>query len=109
MNDFLQIESYKPTSHKYQLLPFRFTELNDQSYVVTNLAGEFVVLPKKLIPRLINHELSNDDSFYVNLRARHFLVDQSTTIARDLLAIKLRSRYDRLADFTSLHMFVVTL
>jgi uncharacterized protein len=109
MSDFQQIESYKPRSHKYQLLPFRFTELDDQSYVVTNLAGEFVVLPKDIIPRLINHDLPDDNSFYVDLRARHFLVDQSTAIARDLLAIKVRTRYDRLADFTSLHMFVVTL
>ena len=109
MSEFQQIESYHPSSHKYQLLPFRFTELNDVSFVVTNLAGEFVVLPKELIPRLINHELSDDNSFYIELRARHFLVDESTTIARDLLAIKLRSRYERLADFTGLHMFVVTL
>ena len=109
MSEFRQIESYKPTSHQYQLLPFRFTELNDQSYVVTNVAGEFIVLPKEIIPKLINHELSDDSSFYVDLRAKHFLVDQSTAIARDLLAIKLRSRYERLADFTSLHMFVVTL
>ena len=78
MSEFHQIESYKPSSHKYQLLPFRFTELDDQSSVVTNLAGEFPVLPKDLIPRLINHELSDDNSFYVELRARHFLVDQST-------------------------------
>src|SRR5450759_2084666 len=109
MSEFRQIESYKPTSHQYQLLPFRFTELNNQSYVVTNLAGEFIVLPKDIIPRLINHDLSDDNSFYVELRARHFLVDQSTDLARDLLAIKVRSRYERLADFTSLHMFVVSL
>jgi uncharacterized protein len=109
MSEFHQIESYKPISPEYQLLPFRFTNLNDQSYVVTNLAGEFVVLPKELISKLINHELSSDNSFYTELRARHFLVDQSKTIAHDLLAIKLRSRYERLADFTGLHMFVVTL
>jgi uncharacterized protein len=109
MSEFHQIESFKPASHQYQLLPFRFTELNDQSYVVTNLGGEFIVLPKEILPSLINHTLPDDSPVYVDLRARHFLVDQSTTIARDLLAIKLRSRYERLADFTGLHMFVVTL
>jgi His-Xaa-Ser system radical SAM maturase HxsB len=109
MSNFQQIQAYKPKSSKYDLLPFRFTALNDQSYVVTNIAGEFVVVPKEVVPRLINHELTDDDPVYVELRSRHFLADQSTAIATDLLAIKLRSRYDRLADFSSLHMFVVTL
>jgi uncharacterized protein len=109
MNRFHGIDSYNPTTHKYQLLPFRFTELDDQSYVATNLAGEFVVLPREVVSRLINHELSDDNPAYVELRARHFLIDNSTTIARDLLAIKLRSRYERLADFTGLHIFVVSL
>lgn len=109
MSEFHQIESYKPKSHQYQLLPFRFTELNENSFVASNLAGEFLVLPKDLVPNLIRHELSPDSPFYVDLRAKHFLVDGSTTIAKDLLAIKLRSRYERLADFTGLHMFVVSL
>src|SRR3989442_5347793 len=49
------------------------------------------------------------DPAYVELRSRQFLVDGSTSIAKDLLAIKVRSRYARLADFTSLQIFVVTL
>src|SRR5690348_16319830 len=109
MSDFQQIQAYTPKSPRYDLLPFRFTALNDQSFVVTNIAGEFLVIPNEIVPRLINHELMDGDPFYAELRSRHFLVDQSTAIAPDLLAIKLRSRYDRLADFTSLHMFVVTL
>src|SRR2546423_1601340 len=109
MNRFQQIEAYKPKSHQYQLLPFRFTELNGDSFVATNLAGEFVVLPRDVIHKFINHELPSTDPSYVELRARSFLTDDSTSIARDLLAIKIRSRYERLADFTSLHMFVVSL
>jgi len=109
MNEFHQIASYKPRSSDYQLLPFRFTELNDDSYVVTNLAGEYLVLPKHVVPKLITHQLSAGEPAYTELRARHFLTDQATTTASDLLAIKTRTRYERLANFTSLHMFVVTL
>jgi len=109
MSEFHQIASYKPRSPNYRLLPFRFTELNDHDYVATNLAGEYLVLGKDVVPKLINHQLSTDDPVYTELRARHFLTDDTTAIASDLLAIKVRTRYARLANFTSLHMFVVTL
>src|SRR5580692_11631348 len=109
MSEFHSIESYRPRSSQYQLLPFRFTELDDKRFVATNLAGEFLVLPKEVVPQVIRHELPTNDPWYVELRARHFLTDDSTSIARDLLAIKLRTRYERLAEFTSLHIFVVTL
>src|ERR1700674_1595549 len=103
MSEFHQITLYKPQSPNYRLLPFRFTALNDDDYVVTNLAGEYLVLARDVVPKLINHQLSTDDPVYVELRARHFLTDQATAIASDLLAIKVRTRYERLADFTSLH------
>ena len=69
MNEFHQSASYKPRSSDYQLLPFRFTELNDDSYVLTNLAGEYLVLGRYVVPKLINHQLSTDDPAYVQLRA----------------------------------------
>jgi His-Xaa-Ser system radical SAM maturase HxsB len=109
MTEFHQIASYRPQSPNYRLLPFRFTELNDHEYVLTNIAGEYLVLSKDVVPKLISHELLTDAPSYIELRARHFLTDDATAIAPDLLAIKLRTRYERLADFTSLHMFVVTL
>src|SRR5579871_6693835 len=100
MSRFHQIETYRSSSRKYQLLPFRFTALDHQRYAATNLAGEFIVLSREVISALISHELSDTDPNYVELRARHFLVDDATGIAPDLLAIKVRSRYERLADFT---------
>src|SRR5437870_6858575 len=99
MSKFLQIDSYKTRSTEYQLLPFRFTELDRGKYVLTNIAGEFVTVSKEILPKLINHELQEDDPAYLNLRAKQFLVDRNTSIAKDLLAIKVRSRYARLADF----------
>jgi His-Xaa-Ser system radical SAM maturase HxsB len=45
----------------------------------------------------------------VSLRARHFLREPADTVPIDLLALKVRTRYARLAQFTSLHIFVVTL
>ena len=109
MSKFLPLDAYKPVSTEYRLLPFRFTELNDDRYVLSNIAGEFITLPKEILPTLINHQLRTDEPAYIELRSKHFLTDNSTSIANDLLAIKVRSRYARLSDFTSLHIFVVTL
>src|SRR5439155_17447178 len=48
--------AYKPASTEYHLLPFRFTELNDDHYVLSNIAGEFITLPREILPTLINHQ-----------------------------------------------------
>jgi len=37
---------YSQENNSYQLLPFRFTKLDEDRYVLTNLVGEFIVLIK---------------------------------------------------------------
>ena len=93
----------------YSLLPLRFISLDADSYVLTNLAGEYLVAPREKIEALIHHQLSQEDPLYIDLRSRHFLSDEHSSVAPELLAMKLRTRYERLAQFTSLHIFVVTL
>jgi len=109
MSKFQPIEFYKNKSHSYELLPLRFEALDDENYVVTNMAGEYLTLPRDKLSKLVKHELTASDPDYVNLRARHFLVDDKTSIAKDLLAIKLRTKYSNLSEFTGLHIFVVSL
>jgi His-Xaa-Ser system radical SAM maturase HxsB len=46
---------------------------------------------------------------YYALKASNFLEDNDSDIAPDLLTLKVRSKRERIARFTSLHMFVVTL
>jgi uncharacterized protein len=110
MSRFHPIEFYQRPTTTYQLLPFRFTPLNERGeYVVTNLAGEHLVLAGDQLRALVRHELPHTSADYQDLRARHFLYDDSSKSAPDLLALKIRSRYRRLAEFTGLHIFVVTL
>jgi His-Xaa-Ser system radical SAM maturase HxsB len=109
MSQFQTIEFYRAPQPSYQLLPFRFIPLDRDRYVLTNLAGEYLVSARDKLYKFLQHALSNEDPTYIELRARHFLVDDNSSIAPDLLAIKLRTRYDRLAEFTGLHIFVVTL
>jgi len=109
MSKFQEIDFYRSPNATYSLLPFRFTELDSEKYVLSNLAGEYLVAEKSLLPDLIRHRLSPNHPIYSELRARHFLVDDATSIAPELLAIKLRTKYEHLAEFTALHMFVVSL
>lgn len=93
----------------YRLLPARFTRLDGDRYVITNDVGEYVVLSRHALTALIERRLDPESSEYRALKARHFLFDETSRVALDLLALKYRTRAARLADFTSLHMFVVTL
>ncbi len=93
----------------YKLLPFRFTALDDRRVVLSNLAGEFLVLDRTVLRQFVLHELKVDSPHYDDLKARHFLVDQDGAIAHQLLGLKYRTKLSRLAQFTGLHMFVVTL
>ena len=109
MSLFQGIEQYQAPTADYQLLPFRFTSLDQDRYVLTNLAGEYLVTNQSTLMQLLGHRLSSTDPAYCDLRARHFLMDGSTSIAPALLSLKVRTRYHRLAEFTGLHLFVITL
>ena len=95
---------------RYDLLPFTFERLDDERTLLTNMAGEFLVLPHSQIEEMVDGRLTPASAPYADLRARHFLTDELTRkSALELLALKVRSRYRRLPQFTGLHIFVVTL
>lgn len=93
----------------YRLLPFKFTQLRENQYVLTNIAGEYFVADRDVVERLVAHQLSSSRPEYAELKSRHFLEDGDSTVGRDLLALKVRTKHQHLAQFTSLHIFVVTL
>src|SRR5258708_30551689 len=98
MRRFHSVESFSRNS-SYDLLPFRFISLDGDSYVLTNLGGEYLIAPREKLAALIKHQLSHEDPLYVDLRSRHFLSDEHSSVAPELLAMKLRTRYERLAQF----------
>jgi len=109
MSNFQTIEFYKNKKKEYSLLPFRFECLGENNYVVTNLAGEHLIITRDALENLVRHKLNSSSADYVNLRAKHFLTDDKTQIAKELLSIKLRTKYSVLSEFTGLHIFVVSL
>jgi His-Xaa-Ser system radical SAM maturase HxsB len=109
MAKFQPITFYANRKEKYQLLPFKYSELDANRYLLTNIAGEYLVVEKPILKTLVEHKLDTQSLEYINLRARHFILDEYNEVALDLLALKVRTRYQSLSKFTSLHIFVVSL
>ena len=93
----------------YKLLPFQFTRLEGDEYLVSNLVGEFVTLDRPTLEHFARHTLAPKTSVYDTLKSKHFLLDDDSSVALDLLALKLRTKLYTLSAFTSLHIFVVSL
>ena len=110
MSKFQPLSAYQRSlADGYQLLPFRFTALDDREYILTNQAGEFIVAERPTLEALVRHQLPASDPFYDDLKAKHFIIDRDSSVAMDLLALKVRTKLRRLAEFTGLHLFVVSL
>jgi uncharacterized protein len=93
----------------YRLLPFRFTALDHQRYVISNECGEFLVVTRPELLAIADRTLPPESELRKSLGAKHFIFDDASTCAIDLLALKVRSRMERVTEFTALHIFVVTL
>lgn len=93
----------------YRLLPFRFGRLDERRYIATNDVGEYVLLSRQEIVAFVGRSLDVTSNVYRELKSKHFLFDGDSECALDLLALKYRSRAERISDFTGLHIFVVTL
>ena len=52
----------------YSLLPFRFISLDADSYVLTNLGGEYLIAPREKLAAFIQPSTSAADPLYVDLR-----------------------------------------
>ncbi|MDI3290706.1 His-Xaa-Ser system radical SAM maturase HxsB [Polyangium sp. 15x6] len=100
--------AYAPSAG-YRLLPLRFGRLDEHAYIVTNDVGEYVRLARDELVAFLERRLDSDTSVYKALKSRHFLYENDSSVAFDLLALKYRSRAERVAAFTGLHIFVVTL
>jgi hypothetical protein len=87
VSKFQPLSAYQqPLIDGYQLLPFRFTLLDDHDYVLTNQAGEFIVLERPTLEALVRHQLSATDRLYDDLKSKHFIIDRDSSVAMDLIA-----------------------
>lgn len=104
----LLFDSARTEPVDWELLPMRFHTLSGDRTVVSNLVGEHLVLPRAELDAVVAGEGATVETLAA-MRARHMIRVPGETLPLDLLAMKLRTQKRRLADLTSLHMFVVTL
>ena len=66
-------------------------------------------MEKEIFDRFIKHQLDDHNAAFMDLKAKGMLWNDNLAQTIDLLATKYRSKKQFLYNFTSLHMFVVTL
>lgn len=108
MSKFLRFEDFSEEQH-YELLPFKFDRFDEKQYILTNMAGEFLLVDSNVVPLLVNRTLSQDHPAFSSLRSKHFLRYPDEKAPLSLLGLKVRTKLSRLPPFTNLHIFVVTL
>jgi uncharacterized protein len=108
MSKFLPPEAYQPESAAWEPLPFRFERLNGR-VLVTNLVGEHLFLNASDFEKLSDGDLPADSPLVRKLRAKHVIRESGDDLPLELLAIKARTRYRRLSEFTALHILVASL
>jgi uncharacterized protein len=91
-----------------ELLPLRFERLG-QTYLVSNMVGDFVRFPAGDFDRLVSLNVAPGDGIYEKAYAAHLIARAGQRSQRQLLALRLRSRMAYLQEPTHLHIFVVTL
>jgi His-Xaa-Ser system radical SAM maturase HxsB len=100
---------FSGAEQSYGLLPFRFVRLDSTRYIAVNEVGEWHVLSRSDLEAFIRKRLQPTTPLYQALQSKHFVQDSTSNVWRDLLTLKARTKRHQVADFTRLHIFVVTL
>jgi uncharacterized protein len=98
---FKSLADYR-TVGDYVLLPINFTPLVDGSrehYVVTNMAGDYVVVSREDLRQLIDGTLPRTSATYVLLREKHVLYDDLTQSTPTLVTAKYKTSHCWLSQF----------
>ena len=105
---FYPLEKFAPRPATIRLLPFRFMRLSGQELLV-NEAGEFLFAPSGTASAILEGTTDTASTLYKDLKAKHFVYDDTSSPLFDILATKIRTKYEHLMGGTKLHIFVVTL
>ncbi len=93
----------------YFILPMTFKSFGDSSEIISNMVGDSIVCPKGTANRIVTGQLETSESIYHDLAA-NFIIGQGDIVPyTDILALRFRTKKAFLSEFTSLHIFVVTL
>lgn len=109
MSKFQAAAAYEPTEAAWELLPFRFEHFDEGRVLLTNMVGEHVFVTDDELVSVVDKALPATSPLVRQLRGKHIIRDAVEDLPLELLALKTRTRYRRLPEFTGLHIFVVSL
>src|SRR5690242_14544322 len=97
---FLERTSFEPQLAEWDLLPFRFERFASGRVLLTNMVGEHLFVDDQDLTSLTAKELPVDSPLVRRLRTKHIIRRPGETLPLELLAMKARTRYQRLRQFT---------
>jgi uncharacterized protein len=109
MARFMSPGEFQRSSGELELLPFRFSRVGPNNYLVSNVVGDFVRLTRDELERLAELRIEATDELYAKAYTAHLIGQKGRRAQLQLLATRLRSRMAFLREPTALHIFVVTL
>lgn len=92
----------------YTLLPFQFGRFKDDEYLAVNESGEFHFLTRDDLESLIKGKMPAGNPQFDELRSKQFIATGDLAGTLDMVATRYRTRKNFIANFTSLHMMVLT-
>jgi len=92
----------------YYLLPFRFERIKNRELIVNDV-GDYLIVPPNTVCRIVAREINSDEEIYKDLIASNFISEEPLPQLIDILAVRLRTKKSFLDNFTSLHIFVLTI
>lgn len=101
--------AYLPDAPTWELLPFRFERFAGGRVLLTNMVGEHLFVTSDELDVIVEKDLAAESHLVKRLRGKHLVRLEGEEVPLELLALKTRTRYNRLAQFTGLHIFVVSL
>jgi His-Xaa-Ser system radical SAM maturase HxsB len=105
---FYPLEKFARRPATTRPLPFQFMRLFGEELLV-NEAGEFLFSPSGTASAILEGATDTASTLYKDLKAKHFVYDDTSSPLFDILATKIRTKYEHLMGGTKLHIFVVTL
>lgn len=108
---FKEIDFYNKQIQQYFLLPFRFHRLNDSKEVIVNEVGDFLVIPVGTVSRIVGKMIDKkkEIDLYADLISNFFISEIQVPELIDIYATRYRAKKSFLDNFTSLHIFVISL
>jgi His-Xaa-Ser system radical SAM maturase HxsB len=108
MSKFRGPTAFQASTSDWQLLPLRFERVNGR-VLLTNAVGEHLFVSAEDFELIVDQQLPVDSELVRSLRAKHLIREPDDNLPLELLALKTRTRYRRLPEFTALHIFVASL